>query len=299
MSPRWHFGSPRIPVRSLALSGGALAVPVVAQLALAEAAGDHELLLWMMAVVPAFLLAYYRGWRGAATALAAGMAVLSVTQAVLIFLGHGVEDTLLLFGVVVAFIVLSLVGGWLMEKLHEERERAELLALTDDLTGLPNRRHAQMWLEPVFQRAHGDHDLGVLFFDLDRFKEYNDRFGHGGGDEALVAFAEILSRHTPADGFSCRYGGEEFMTVLPGAGPMEAVAMAVSVRESLRLRAKLPERLTVSVGIACHERAMTDRADLLAAADAALYEAKASGRDAIRVHGIEVEPAELTSVPGI
>mgnify|MGYP006176305357 CR=1 FL=1 len=74
MTPTWHFGRPDIPVYSIVLCVAALAVPVTAQVAFAESAGQHELLLWLLAVVPAFLLAYYRAWRGVATALAAGMA---------------------------------------------------------------------------------------------------------------------------------------------------------------------------------------------------------------------------------
>ena len=72
MTPTWHFGRPEIPARSIALCAAALAVPVIAQIAFAQSVGEHEMLLWLLAVVPAFLLAYYRGWRGAATALAGG-----------------------------------------------------------------------------------------------------------------------------------------------------------------------------------------------------------------------------------
>ena len=298
MTPMWHFGRPRIPAYSIAICVAALAVPIAAQVSFAESAGEHEVLLWLLAVVPAFLLAYYRGWRGAATALAAGMAALSLTQVILVATHRGVEDRLLLLGIVAFFILLSLVGGWTMEVLHNARASAERLALTDDLTGLPNRRHAHMRLETLFNDAPRD-GLSVLFFDLDRFKEYNDRYGHSGGDRALTAFASLLARLTPAAGFSCRYGGEEFLAVLAAGDVDEAVEFARTVRNGLARQEGLLEPLTVSAGIASYDTSMTTRGEILAAADAALYAAKAGGRDAIRVHQPDAGPAEPLSVAGI
>ena len=298
MTPVWHFGRPEIPARSIVLCGAALAVPVAAQVAFAESAGEHELLLWLLAVVPAFLLAFYRGWSGAATALAAGMAVLSLTQVYLQITGRAVEDRLMLLGVVAFFILLSLAGGWVMDMLHNARASAERLALTDDLTGLPNRRHAHMRLEPMFGQA-AQAGLSVVFFDLDRFKEYNDRYGHPGGDRVLTAFAALLKENTPAAGFSCRYGGEEFLAVLPGGGTETAVAFARSVRNGLARQEDLREPLTVSVGIAAWDPSMKTRGEILAASDAALYAAKAAGRDTIRVHQVNGAPAEPMSIAGI
>lgn len=299
MTPTWHFGTPRIPGRSVVLSAAALSVPVLAQVGFADTAGEHELLLWLLAVLPAFLLAYYRGWRGAATALAAGMAVLSLTQALLLATGSGTEDTLLLLGVVTAFILLSLTGGWFMERLHTQRRDAELLALTDDLTGLPNRRHAHMVLEPMFQQADSPRDLAVVFFDLDRFKDYNDRYGHASGDDALAAFGRLLGEATPAEGFSCRYGGEEFVTVLPGSGEEGGIAFAQRIREALAGQEGLLEPITVSAGVAAYAPGMHSRGELMAAADAALFVAKQSGRDAIRVRGTRPGTAEPLAAPGI
>lgn len=298
MNPTWHFGRPEIPARSIVLCAGALAVPVAAQIGFAESAGEHELLLWLLAVVPAFLLAYYRGWKGAATALAGGMAVLSVTQVVLSLTGRGVQDRLLLLVVVAFFILLSLVGGVVMDMLHNARASAERLALTDDLTGLPNRRHAHIRLEPLFAQADGA-GLSVLFFDLDHFKAYNDRYGHPGGDRVLTAFAGLLARNAPQQGFACRYGGEEFLAVIGGADTGRAVEFARSVRKGLAGQEDLREPLTVSVGIATWDPSMKTRGEILAAADAALYAAKAAGRDAIRVHRSDGAPAEPLSVAGI
>lgn len=82
MSFTYYGLAPRVPLRALVLSIVALAVPVVATLWVSDSLGDYDALLWLLALVPAFLLAYYRGWRGVATALAAGMAALAVTHAV-------------------------------------------------------------------------------------------------------------------------------------------------------------------------------------------------------------------------
>jgi diguanylate cyclase (GGDEF)-like protein len=226
------------------------------------------------------------------------MALLSLTQVYLSVTGNAVEDRVLLLIVVGFFILLSLFGGWVMDMLHNARASAERLALTDDLTGLPNRRHAHMRLEPLFARASED-GLSVLFFDLDHFKAYNDRYGHPGGDVVLSAFATLLARNAPTGGFACRYGGEEFLAVLGSGGVDGAVEFARSVRKGLARQEDLREPLTVSVGIASWDPSMRTRGEILAAADAALYAAKAAGRDAIRVHRADGAPAEPLSVAGI
>jgi PAS domain S-box-containing protein len=108
----------RVPARALALSAGALAVPLVATTALDGALGAHEPLLWLLALVPGFLLAYYRGWRGASVALAAGMAALAVAHALSMARGGGLPDTPLLIGVTAAFVISVLGAGWTAELLH-------------------------------------------------------------------------------------------------------------------------------------------------------------------------------------
>ena len=298
MTPTWHFGRPEIPARSIALCAAALGVPVVAQILFRESAGEHELLLWLLAVVPAFLLAYYRGWLGAATALAGGMALLYVTQVLLLWRGDVIEDRILFLGVVAFFILLSLAGGAMMDMLHNARSSAERLALTDVLTALPNRRHAHMRLERMFTTAP-QRGLSVVFFDLDRFKEYTDHHGHPGGDRVLAEFGALLTDGTPVEGFSCRYGGEEFLTMLESPDMDTAVQFARSVRNELARQAQVREEVTVSVGIAAYDPSMKTRGELLAAADAALYAAKAAGRNTIRVHRMDGAPAEPLSVAGI
>jgi len=117
--------SPRVPARALLLSIAALAVPVAVTLLFPEALGQYDPLLWLLALVPAFLLAYYRGWRGVATSLAGGMAVLSLSQATIALTGAGVQFNPLLLAVVAIYVAVSLGIGWLTELLHRERALAQ------------------------------------------------------------------------------------------------------------------------------------------------------------------------------
>src|SRR5690606_17472144 len=163
-----------------------LTVPVLSVLVFPDWTDDQAgVLVWLTALVPAFLLTYYRGWQGASLALAVGMAVLSITQVVVLSTGLQTPNWTLLMGVVVVFLVVGFGIGWLAELLHRERRAAELMALTDSLTGLPNRRHAQVVLDRVAAAAERGHPLTVVLFDLDHFKKFNDEHGHQAGDEVL------------------------------------------------------------------------------------------------------------------
>jgi len=272
-----------VPPRALALSLGALAVPVIGSFWTPESLEQYAALLWLVALIPAFLLAYYRGWRGVATALAAGMATLSLTQAVAIWLGEALPD--LLLGVVVAYVAISLGIGWLAEIFHREVDEVEDLAFTDILTGLPNRRHARVFLENEFAAAERGRALSLVLFDLDAFKDYNDRHGHQAGDEALRAFAEILSRQTRKMDLSARFGGEEFLSILASSDSEGAMIFADRVRSALKDRGLGEKSLTVSGGVASYHPSMRSPDELLAAADHALYRAKRDGRNRVRLFG--------------
>ncbi|HEX9886413.1 MAG TPA: diguanylate cyclase, partial [Longimicrobiales bacterium] len=271
-----------VPGRALLLSLAALAVPVVGALRFPEALGEQGALLWLLALVPAFLQAYHRGWRGVATALAVGMATLSSTQAIVLWRGLAVPD--LLLGVVVAYLAIALGIGWIAELLHRQRAEVEDLALTDLLTHLPNRRHARVFLDNEFAAAARGRLLSVVLFDLDRFKQFNDRYGHPAGDEALQAFAEVLAHTTRRSNLSARFGGEEFVSILAGSDGEGAVVFAERVRSGLQARHLGDDPLTVSAGVACHQPAMSSPDELLAAADEALYEAKDAGRNCVRLY---------------
>ena len=284
----WHFGKPRIPLSGLVLSFGALLVPVIATFWFPETAGDYEVLLWLLALVPAFLLAYYRGWNGVAIALLVGMAVLALAQVAVLALDIP-TDWVLLLCVVTAYIAIALCVGLVSELLHQERARAERLALLDDLTGMPNRRLADLFLEKEFAAAVRGRKLAVVLFDLDGFKKYNDRHGHAAGDEALRTFVRALESRTRRMDLSARYGGEEFIAILSGGDVTAAVRFAESVREALGLEEHGSERFTVSAGIAEYAAGMEGVTDLISAADSALYRAKRDGRDRVQTFDLATE----------
>jgi len=288
--------SRQVPARSLVVSGLALAIPVAASLLAPESYHDYALFLWLLAIVPAFLLAYHRGWKGAALALAAGMVVLSLSQAALSYVGSHVESWTVLLPVMALFAAVSLGIGVVTELLHRAREEAAELALTDELTGMPNRRYARLFLDKEFEAARRGRPLVVVLFDLDRFKVYNDNYGHAAGDDALRTFGRALASTTRRMNLSARFGGEEFLSVVSSADIPGAKIFTERVLEALA--SSQPERgsLTVSAGLAAFERGMKSPDDLLAAADRALYQAKAAGRDCIRV--AEPEAAEVTQDAG-
>lgn len=280
----------QVPPRAAGLSLLAFAVPVVSAVLFPTGLEDYEALLWLVALIPAFLFAFHKGWKGAATALALGMAILSTTGAVTTAMGQPVPE--LLAAVVAAYVAISLGIGWLAELMLRERDEVEDLAFTDTLTRLPNRRHAELFLENEFAAAERGRALAVVLFDLDRFKAYNDAHGHEAGDDALRAFAEVLVRTTRRMNLAARFGGEEFVAVLAGSDVKGATVFANRVRKELIGLSIGPGPLTVSAGVAGFTPSMTEPKHLLAAADRALYEAKRDGRDRVVTIGGEMGDPE-------
>ena len=161
----------------------------------------------------------------------------------------------------------------LVEQRAAALDRLQSLALTDELTGLANRRAWEQGLaREVARVAREGGQLCVAVLDLDHFKAFNDQRGHQAGDDLLEQTAEAWQRMIRATDLLSRYGGEEFALAFP-AWPME---IAISVIE--RLRAAVPEGQTCSAGLAVWNRDETAD-ELVARADAALYEAKRRGRD--------------------
>jgi putative two-component system response regulator len=276
--------SRRVPGKALLLSLLSLSVPVVSSaLFPGWTSGDAGVLLWLPALVPGFLLSYYRGWRGASMALAAGMAALALAQVAVLLTGAATPNTTLLLGIVSVLTVVSLGSGVLSQFLHRDLDRAERLALTDVGTGIPNRRHAALELEKSFAAAQRGAKLSVVLFDLDRFKDVNDRYGHAEGDRVLRGFAEILRASTRAMHVTARFGGEEFVAVLRDIDAQGAHIFADRIRVRMKESEILPTPVTVSGGVAQYEEGMAAPDVLLAAADQALYYAKTSGRDQVVV----------------
>jgi diguanylate cyclase (GGDEF)-like protein len=277
-----ELGNP-IPLRALFLSFAALFVPILAAVFFPEFAGeDTGLLIWLMALVPAFLLTYYRGWSGASLALAMGMAVLTLTQVAILLAGIRVSNWSLLGGTVVVYIATSLGIGWLTELLHTQRRIAETMALTDQLTQMPNRRHSVVFVEAAFAAAQRGIPFTVVLFDVDEFKAFNDTRGHLAGDEALQKLAGILLTATRKMNLTARWGGEEFLSMLSDT-PLEG-GLIFAERVLSETHSAFPDSdLTLSAGVARFVKGMDSPARLLAAADQAMYTAKAAGGDCVRV----------------
>ncbi len=161
--------------------------------------------------------------------------------------------------------------------LARRRERLAHLASHDALTDLRNRRDMVGTLDRLATRDAG---VAVLLCDLDRFKTVNDRFGHETGDQVLQRFSALLRSHSRAGDLAIRFGGEEFCLLMPGTGLDGAVAVAERLRaDTPASMAGLVDDQTVSIGIAAVDDRRTDATTLLAAADDALYRAKAAGRN--------------------
>jgi diguanylate cyclase (GGDEF)-like protein len=156
-------------------------------------------------------------------------------------------------------------------------EQLRTLALTDVLTGLPNRRAWIAELERAFSRARRNaQPLTIAELDLDHFKAYNDSFGHDAGDVLLAQTAAVWREHLRSDDLLARLGGDEFAVMLPGCSQHAATAVLQ------RLRAHTPTSTTCSIGLAVWDGSESGR-DVLDRADRALYEAKRDGRNQLHV----------------
>jgi diguanylate cyclase (GGDEF)-like protein len=169
------------------------------------------------------------------------------------------------------------------------REILRSQSLHDPLTGLFNRRYMAETLEREVHRARrARRPMAVLMLDIDGFKQQNDSFGHDAGDAVLRALSSLLQASLRREDIACRYGGEEFVLVLPDAALLDAARRAEQIREAVKAMT-VPHRnlrlgpVTVSIGVAAFPDHGSDASSLLERADAALYEAKRQGRDQVRV----------------
>jgi diguanylate cyclase (GGDEF)-like protein/PAS domain S-box-containing protein len=163
---------------------------------------------------------------------------------------------------------------------------------TDVLTGLFNRRHLEQSLERELRRAaRTDQPVGIIMFDLDHFKKVNDTFGHEAGDTVLRTIGGTLSRGARAEDMPCRFGGEEFLLIMPGAALEGSRSRAERLRSEIKGLTITQDgaslgTITVSMGVAAFPLHGLSAKDLIATADAALYRAKHEGRDRVVVANV-------------
>lgn len=216
-------------------------------------------------------------------------------------------------------VVISLIANYQMEydsrrsylhtllqriealKLQQARDELEHQAQSDPLTGLANRRYFDSRLLSEWNRAQRNQEpLALIYLDVDYFKPFNDHYGHQAGDECLIKVAQAMQQAVQRGSDLCaRYGGEEFIVLLPQTGPANALAIAERLRarvEAMNLRhdySSITDHITVSCGVACIIPDTKQRvAQLIEAADKALYAAKSAGRNRVSGH------AEVAHLPG-
>lgn len=183
-----------------------------------------------------------------------------------------------------AFIDFSAELALLNRDLRKKNEEILHLSRTDVLTGLSNRRSILEVLEKAvdFSNAQGQ-AVSVALFDVDRFKEVNDSAGHLAGDEVLRQISSFAAQALGQDGTLGRYGGEEFLMILPGADLDQARALAEAVRVAVQKGTEARGRaVTITLGVACHQPGLAVD-HLLSAADHALYQGKDAGRNRVVV----------------
>ena len=209
-------------------------------------------------------------------------------DATLDVLEHGAHDVLradATAGEVVARVRAAHRAQEMQHQLLTREHELEAMAYYDELTGVANRRFAIRQLHALLSRArrHGQ-ELSVVLLDADRFKSLNDRHGHGAGDEVLRGLAQRLRGRVREEDVVARFGGEEFLVILPDTGAAGAATAAEDLRAAVAAepfavgRIALP--LTVSAGWATWRGDDLER--LVARADRGLYAAKEAGRDCVK-----------------
>jgi len=183
----------------------------------------------------------------------------------------------------------------------ELREKLRLQALRDPLTGLLNRRFVEEWIEREVARTdHSGQAFGVIMADVDHFKQINDVHGHDAGDQLLTAIADAIRKSMRAGDLPCRYGGEEFLILLPDIEMPVLAARADELRSRVAAvrvehRGEAVPGATLSAGIALYPQHGASASLVIDAADAALYAAKRAGRDRVNT---AAAPAAARPVPG-
>ena len=235
-------------------------------------------------------------------AVGAGLLAVFYLGRLVVFLLEGSEGTLFLtvFGSVpmtICSAVIMVVASFTMAELSYEQQTQDLRARAtlDGLTGLLNRTAFLDLAENELRRlTRARTTASLILADLDHFKAINDEFGHSAGDTALQAFADACTSTVRSTDLVGRYGGEEFVVLLPGVTPLRAEEIASEISARLResTSALVPRLPTCSYGITSTAPGRVDLTGMIASADAALYRAKTMGRDrSVLAGGTEKETA--------
>lgn len=184
--------------------------------------------------------------------------------------------------------MMSLVAGQVALAIANARlyTRTRELSVRDDLTGINNRRHFQQMLQMEWKRAvRFGRQLSIIMIDVDHFKAYNDSFGHLQGDEVLKQIGSLLKKNLREVDTVARFGGEEFVLLLPDTDKRGALIVAEKVRTVIEehifpaAQGKKTRQVTISAGVAAYPDDVSEMDDLIDCADIALYRAKENGRN--------------------
>jgi diguanylate cyclase (GGDEF)-like protein len=293
---RWAPRLDRV-LRAAAWTFGALAVaaiaPVISRGWWVEDAFSVLLLLTIPVLITAAVLVWLHGGRRGGLFLGAWIpALLLVIVRVLqlrmqwplpLWLEFGLPAALAYANLVLAFV---LAGQTL--SFRYERDVAHKLAERDPLTGVLNRRAILARLRSEFAKARQTGEpLSLLFLDLDHFKSVNDSYGHRAGDQCLRGVIEPIAGELRQGDALGRYGGEEFLILLPGAGAADAEVVAERIRRRVQEMSMIVSGmrigLTVSLGVAAMDENVAIPDELIERADAALYRSKSGGRNLVSV----------------
>ncbi|MBX6371952.1 MAG: sensor domain-containing diguanylate cyclase [Acidothermus sp.] len=185
---------------------------------------------------------------------------------------------------------LALVNSWLLEQISH-------LAATDMLTGVANRRTLEQNLDRMFALAgRGMRPISLIMVDIDHFKRINDTYGHQVGDRTLQRVAQVLRSSCRSSDLVARYGGEEFVVVLPDTDCEGAAVVAETLRQRIQALEEEP-RVTASLGVATFPLHGGTPDQVLAVADAALYQSKESGRNRVTIATVGSEPSTRSPQP--
>lgn len=297
----------QLPKRSRVVPLSALGLSIVALLAVGlanqlwpQAVAGPSVIVWLLALLPLFVLSYYKGWGLSAIVLAIAMTLFVAIEVAMAggLRGEGPDWRALGF-VMMALIAISFALGAVAQWQIRHRATTTNLAFSDPDTGLPNRRVLDFFLNRHFAAASRGRELAVVLFDLDDFKKYRSRHGRRASDAALRIVASILDGHTRSMDLSGRFDGQQFLAIFPSGSPADAFQFAVRVRKAVETSSEFRKGgLTVSAGVAGYAWGMAEERHLIDAATQALHAAKSAGRNRVMVRANDIDDEPQTSGEG-
>jgi len=249
--------------------------------------GAHRMVSWKTLFSPSLVLILgivsVIVWRALSMKIFLG-------QVTIFFVGGFLLLMLVVLRQLLAVYEVAILQRRLQERnqaLHIFNARLGKQAITDPLTGLPNHRALVERLDMALAKAQATHaSCALIFIDIDRFKTINDRYGHVVGDQVLYQFGKLVRESLPAGACVGRWGGEEFVALLPHSDSLEALKIAERIRARVDrhiLTGKGEMNVTCSLGVASYPQDASTRESLLMSADKAMYAAKRLGRNQVRL----------------